>query len=214
MMISETQIRRAVRFATPVLAERFDEAGVQQLLALMRENYTAIVPEVPQFRSRFNRMTLKIAVDVLAFYRALRTALAQDEALTLIQPFVNNWMDGQFDSPIARFGYAHRWTHLLYRRMWFSSANRADEAAGQKFEFLPPEGKLFYGVNVVRCGMVKFLGRMGAPELTPFICRGDYHIQRYLPRGIVFRRTQVIAEGGERCDFRYYEEAPESTPAG
>jgi len=78
-----------------------------------------------------------------------------------------------------------------------------DEPDGQKFEFLPPAGDLYYGVNVVRCGMVKFLSQMGAPEIGPLLCRGDLHTQRYLPKG-VFRRTQVIAEGGPYCDFRYY----------
>jgi len=170
----------------------------------MKANYQEIGVEAPEFRSAFNQMTLKIAVDVLAFYRALLTELPKSEALDLIQPFVNNWMDGQFDRWIARFGYANRAIHLLYRRRWFDDVNRADEPDGQKFEFLPPSGNLFYGVNVIRCGMVKFLTKMGAAELTPYICRGDFHIQKYLPKGIMFKRTQVIAEGGDCCDFRYY----------
>lgn len=202
--IHNTQIGRAIRFANPVLASRFDHQKTQTLLSVMKSNYQAIAPEVPEFKSSFNRMTIKIAVDVLAFYRALLTELPQSEALELIQPFVNNWMDGQFDRWIARFGYANRTLHLLYRRRWFDDINRADEPDGQKFEFLPPSGNLFYGVNVIRCGMVKFLTKMGAVELTPYICRGDFHIQRYLPKGIVFKRTQVIAEGGDCCDFRYY----------
>jgi hypothetical protein len=91
-----------------------------------------------------------------------------------------------------------------FRPKIFDDVNRADEPDGQKFEFLPPSGNLFYGVNVIRCGMVKFLTKMGAAELTPYICRGDFHIQKYLPKGIMFKRTQVIAEGGDCCDFRYY----------
>lgn len=204
-MITPTQIERALRFATPVVLSRFGEQKAQAILSVMKANYSAIGAEVPAFKSSFNRMTIKIAVDVLAFYRALLTELPKSEALELIQPFVNNWMDGQFDRWIARFGYANRTLHLLYRRRWFNDINRADEPDGQKFEFIPPSEKLFYGVNVIRCGMVKFLTKMGAEELTPYICRGDFHIQKYLPKGIVFKRTQVIAEGGECCDFRYYE---------
>ncbi len=204
IMVTNTQIERAIRFATPVVTSRFDDQKAQAILSAMKANYRALDPEVPSFKSSFNQMTLKIAVDVLAFYRALLTELSQSETLALIQPFVNNWMDGQFDRWIARVGYANRTLHLLYRRRWFADANRADEPDGQKFEFLPPDGNLFYGLNVTRCGMVKFLTRMGAPELTPFICRWDLHIQKYLPKGIVFQRTQVIAEGGSCCDFRYY----------
>ncbi|KAA3661179.1 MAG: hypothetical protein DWQ04_17210 [Chloroflexi bacterium] len=100
--------------------------------------------------------------------------------------------------------YANRTLHLLYRRKWFTDSNRADEADGQKFEFIPPSGDLYYGVDVVRCGMVKFLTQMGVPEIAPILCQGDFHIQKYLPKGIVFKRTQMIAEGGDYCDFRYY----------
>jgi hypothetical protein len=203
-MVTTWQMDRAFRFATPVLASRFDEQTVQEILLVMKNNYREIEPESPAFKSSFNEMTLRIAVDILAFYRALQTRLSKPEALTLIQPFVNNWMDGQFDRWIARFGYANRILHLFYRRRWFADVNRADEPDGQKFEFLPPAGDLFYGVNVIRCGMVKFLTKMGAPEITPFICRGDIHIQKYLPKGVEFHRTQVIAEGGSFCDFRYH----------
>lgn len=204
-MITKTQIERATRFAIPVLNSRFDNQKVQAIISKTRANYQTIDPEVPPFKSSFNQMTIKLAVDTLAFYRALLTETPQSETLALIQPFVNNWMDGQFDHWIARTVYANRTLHLLYRRWWFADINRADEPNGQKFEFLPSNGNLFYGVNVVRCGMVKFLTQMGASEITPYLCRGDFHIQRYLPKGIIFKRTQVIAEGGSCCNFRYYE---------
>ena len=32
----------------------------------------------------------------------------------------------------------------------------------------------------------------------------DFYIQKYLPNGIVFKRSQVIAEGKAYCDFRYF----------
>jgi hypothetical protein len=57
---------------------------------------------------------------------------------------------------------------------------------------------------VIRCGVVKYLAKEGAPELAPLICRGDEHIRRYLPKNVEFKRTQVIAEGAACCDFRYY----------
>jgi len=112
-------------------------------------------------------------------------------------------MDGQFDSWLARHVHANRTLHRLHRRIWFSSVNRADEPDGQRFEYLPPEGERFYGVDVLRCGILRFMTRMGVPELTRLICQGDEHIRKYLPPGVEFQRTQLIAEGGTCCDFRY-----------
>ena len=203
-MISEKQISRAVRFAGPVLAQRFGEDKSRRILAAMRDNFAALAPSVPELKAPTSRMTLRIAVDSLAFYRALPADVPQAERLQLVQSFVNNWMDGQFDRWIARKAYANRTLHLLFRRWWFRSANRVDELDGWRFEMAPPEKGLFYGVNVTRCGIVNYLVNQGVPELAPIMCRGDFHITKYLPAGIEFKRTQVIAEGGEYCDFRYY----------
>lgn len=169
----------------------------------MQAQYKLLAPTIPQLTSRINRMLLHIAVDSLAFYRALPSTIPPEERLDAAQAFVNAWMEGQFDRWIARKVYANHMLHRLYRRWWFRSANRADEAAGWRYEYLPPANDLYYGVNVLRCGIVKYLAEQGAPELAPILCRADLHIRRYLPKGVVFRRTQVIAEGADSCDFRY-----------
>ena len=202
-MITNKQIDRALRFARPVLDSHFDRQKTQTLLDKMKADYQELAPEVPSLKSSTNQMLLKIAVDTLALYRALLSEMSQSEALALIQPYVNNWMDGQFERWIVRAIYANRRLHLPFRRRMIADANRADELDGSKFEFIPPSGDLFYGITVVRCGVFNFLTRMGAPEIAPYLCQGDFHIQKYLPQGIVFERTQVIAEGGSCCDFRY-----------
>jgi hypothetical protein len=203
-MVSEKQISRAVGFAKPVVTPRFGEDTSQSILAAMRNNFAILAPSVPELKAPTSQMTLRIAVDSLAFYRALPADVPQAERLDLVQSFVNSWMDGQFDRWIARKVYANRTLHLLFRRWWFWSANRVDELDGWRFQVTPPEKSLFYGVNVTRCGTVNYLVKQGTPELAPIMCRGDFHILKYLPQGIEFKRTHVIAEGGEYCDFRYY----------
>jgi hypothetical protein len=113
-------------------------------------------------------------------------------------------MDGQFDRWIARKVYANPLLHRLFRLQWFRSSNKADESDGQRFEILKQKGNLFYGMNVTRCGVVKYLDREGAPELAILTCRGDDQIVKFLPKNIAFQRSQVIAEGAPHCDFRYF----------
>ena len=203
-MFSEKQISRAARFAGPVLAQRFGEDQSHRILAAMRNNYAVLAPTVPRLKAPTSRMTLRIAVDSLALYRAFPADVPQAERLQLLQSFVDNWMDGQFERWISRKVYANRTLHLLFRHWWFRSANRVDELDGWRFQMIAPEKNLFYGVNVTRCGVVNYLVTQGAPELAPIMCRGDFQITKHLPRGVEFKRTRVIAEGGEYCDFRYY----------
>ena len=129
-MVSEKQTSRAVRFARPLLAKRFGEDKSHRILAAMRSNYAALTPSVSRLKAPTSRMTLRIAVDPLAFYRALPADVPQGERLRLVQSFVNDWMDGQFDRWIAREVYTNRTLHLLFRRWWFRSANRIDESDG------------------------------------------------------------------------------------
>ena len=202
-MITKKQIIRGLSFADPILVEHFGRDETQTMLAAMKAIYQELEPGVPRLQNDRNRMVLRIAVDTLAFYRILPPGMPQAERLQLAQAFVNRWMDGQFDRWIARKVYANPLLHKLFRFQWFRSANKADEPDGQRFEILEPEGNLFYGMNVTRCGVVKYLGQEGAPELAILMCRGDYQIVKYLPQNIEFRRSQVIAEGAPYCDFRY-----------
>jgi hypothetical protein len=202
-MVSRKQRLRALRFARSVVAAQFDTSRGQEILTAMQGQYKLLAPTIPPLTSRINRILLQIAVDTLAIYRALPSTISPEQRLDAAQAFVNTWMDGQFDRWIARKVYANHVLHRLYRRWWFRSANRADEAAGWHYEYLPPANDVYYGVNVLRCGIVTYLAVQGAPELAPILCRGDLHIRRYLPKGVVLRRTQVIAEGADSCDFRY-----------
>lgn len=203
-MITEKQVARALRFAKPVLERRYGFEKSNQVLSAMEAYYPNLEAGVPKLENNLNWMLLRIAVDALALYRVLPSDSSQEVKLQLIQEFVNNWMDGQFERWITRKVWGARFLHRLLRIWWFRSVNKADELDGQWFDYVKPEGNLFYGVNVTRCGIVKYLNQEGVPELTKLICNGDDHVRKYLPRNVEFVRTQVIAEGAEYCNFRYY----------
>jgi hypothetical protein len=203
-MITERQVTRALRFAKPVLEKRYRLEKSNQVISAMEAYYPNLETGVPKLENKLNWMLLRIAVDALALYRVLPSNSSQEVKLMLVQEFVNNWMDGQFERWIARKVWATPFLHRLYRILWFRSVDKADELDGQWFDYVKPEGDLFYGVNVTRCGIVRYLNQEEAPELTRLICNGDDHIRKYLPRNVKFVRTQVIAEGAEYCNFRYY----------
>lgn len=65
-----------------------------------------------------------------------------------------------------------------------------------------PGGKTFdLGYDYLECGICKRCRDEGCPELTRYLCRMDFVLAELM--GMELMRTTTIAEGGERCDFRY-----------
>ena len=68
--------------------------------------------------------------------------------------------------------------------------------------FVPGDGQTFdFGVDYIKCASCKFLERQGAFELARYSCPADILYSRALGWGL--RRTTTLAEGAERCDFRF-----------
>lgn len=60
------------------------------------------------------------------------------------------------------------------------------------------------GFDFTACPCHDLCMKEGVPELTKAFCDMDWQLAEYFPPRIGFRREQTLAEGGDRCDFRYY----------
>ncbi|MEM5774082.1 MAG: L-2-amino-thiazoline-4-carboxylic acid hydrolase, partial [Anaerolineaceae bacterium] len=62
------------------------------------------------------------------------------------------------------------------------------------YEFVEGNGQSFdYGIDMLECGILKFLEQQGAPELTPYLCAVDYIT--YHAMGIELQRDETLAAG-------------------
>jgi len=61
--------------------------------------------------------------------------------------------------------------------------------------------------DYTRCFYLDVLTAYGAPELAPLYCKMDDLLYQSLPAAIVWHRTGTLAQGDERCDFRWCWEA-------
>ena len=58
-----------------------------------------------------------------------------------------------------------------------------------------------YGLDITECGICKLYAAYGVEKLSRYMCLSDYVISKAFNRGLV--RYNTIAEGAEKCDFRY-----------
>ena len=71
------------------------------------------------------------------------------------------------------------------------------------YDFVEPgPGDNFeFGIDYKACGFYKFTARHGDKEILPNICGLDF--DAYATRGIRLERTQTLAGGASRCNFRF-----------
>jgi len=70
------------------------------------------------------------------------------------------------------------------------------------FKFVEGDNENFdFGIDYLECASRKFLAAKDALELAPYICVTDILQSEKFGWGLT--RTMTLAEGGEKCDFRF-----------
>jgi hypothetical protein len=81
------------------------------------------------------------------------------------------------------------------------SRSKSAPVGGWVARFVPPEGGYDFGVDYSRCAIRDLALRAGAAEFAPYICLADIAGSEAFGWGLV--RTETLAQGGTRCDFRF-----------
>ena len=94
---------------------------------------------------------------------------------------------------------------MASRRVW---AKETQDPAHQKqypndweVEVLEKGEDYQFGFNYHQCGVCKLCRDEGCPELAKYLCSLDYMLVEIM--GLGLRRTKVLAEGADFCDFRF-----------
>ena len=96
-----------------------------------------------------------------------------------------------------------RWFRKRLQRRVLQSQER-EYSGGYVLAYIEGKGQDFdYGVDYIECASCKFLNEQDAAGLGPYVCAVDKVASEMLGWGL--RRTMTIADGGERCDFRFKE---------
>ena len=58
-----------------------------------------------------------------------------------------------------------------------------------------------FGMDYVKCGNYNFAQDHGAEEFAAYVCMSDIALSNAMEWGLI--RTETLADGCERCDFRF-----------
>lgn len=87
------------------------------------------------------------------------------------------------------------------QKKWAKSTHERRYENDWVVELLPGNDDYDLGYDYLECGVCKLCRDEGCPELAQYLCRLDYMFAEIM--GLRLERTSTLAEGGEKCDFRF-----------
>jgi hypothetical protein len=184
---------------------RYYGEDANALIANMRREFENLIPQFPYIGGKqpFTEFIVFTAM-FLAMYRVNKahgkTAEQTGEMMFEIgraflrsYPVILVYLFGGMN-------FSHRYLALVRKGAVESQQRIYPE--GSVINFVEGDGENFdYGVDYIECASCKFLAKQGAPELAPYLCPVDILYSDTLGWGLT--RTMTLAEGAEKCDFRF-----------
>jgi hypothetical protein len=183
----------------PFLARRYGDIFAETIIRDAREILEGLVPELPYIGGDENPMTRYIirSSTSLALYKAMkaRGKSAEETGKVVYDAVVESVRHLPPNQPLTEEELAKKKEQAIrsqarrYPGDWVRDFVEGD---GVEFE---------YGYDFYECGTQKLYHAQGADEFLPFFCHLDF--VTYRTPGWSFSRTMTLAEGHEKCNFRF-----------
>lgn len=195
--------------ARAVLKKYFGDHA-SRLVTETRHEFENLIPQLPYIGGRqpFTEFIVFTAM-LLAIYRTNRTQGRTVEQTGVMifeigRAFLRSYPTMLFYM-FGRMNFSPRYLDRLRKGAIHSRQREYPE--GYVIDFVEGDGKTFdYSVDYIECASCKFLAKQGAPELAPYLCPVDILYSNELGWGST--RTMTLAEGAEKCDFRFKKGGP------
>ena len=197
------------RSARSVIEKYFGE-NARTLTAEARREFEALIPQFPYIGGKQPHTEFIIFTGMLlAVYRVNKahgkTAEQTGEMVFKMgRAFLNS-----FPTFLLRLlmplNFSRRYLDLIRKGAIESQQRKYPE--GNVIDFIEGDGKNFdYGVDYLECASCKFLAKQGASEIAPYLCPVDILFSEALGWGLM--RTMTLAQGADKCDFRFKKGGP------
>jgi hypothetical protein len=192
------------KFARSVTEKYFD-GNADAVLAEARREFEGLIPPLPDVGGRqpFTEFVVFTGMLLAVYWIGKAHGQTVEQTGVMIHEFGRAFLKS-FPPFLLRLlmptSFSRKSFDRLQKRAIESHARRYPE--GYVFDFLEGDGVHFdYGVDYLECASCKFLAKQGASEIAPYLCPVDILYSNALGWGLM--RTQTLAEGAERCDFRF-----------
>lgn len=196
-----TQFDTHAKAWRPFLAASYGDEFAQAVLKDARAQYKVLIPDIPYIGGDANPMTRHLvrSTTSLVLYEVMqaRGKTAKEVGKVIYDAVVQ--VVSQLPPPPAKELNAE---YIEEQKEQAQTSQQRHYPGGWVWEFVVGDGVEFdYGYDFVECGTQKLYHTHHADEFLPFYCYLDFVTSR--TPGWGFARSMTLAEGYEKCDFRY-----------
>ncbi len=199
--------QKAAKNGKKAIFAKYGQEKGTLILEKVKTEYENLLPQVP-YVGEIDIMKRQMLLTVI--FAAIYRILKEDERIEDIWILCNNFNK---ESLMSMPGFV-RWLlkkSTFSKRMKNSFIKMAEEHGknnlADQWEYVAGDGKTFdWGMNMTKCAKVIFLEKIDAQEFSPYVCLVDKNFAECCNYGL--KRTMVIAEGREYCDFRLSKNGP------
>ncbi|MCK5062235.1 L-2-amino-thiazoline-4-carboxylic acid hydrolase [Candidatus Parcubacteria bacterium] len=197
---------KTVKCLKKTMVIHYDDNFIDIIIRETRQKYESLIPELPYIGGSKNPLTesLMVSARALALYKVMKNhnktaneigkIIYEAEKLRLaMYPKLLRCIVGRlmftriFINKMKKLAAKSR--KRQYKGDWVSKVVDGDN---ENFDI---------GIDYTECGICKFYHVQNADEFTKYICSLDFLMSRACYLGLA--RTMTIAEGFEKCDFRW-----------
>jgi hypothetical protein len=191
-----------------VVVSRYGEDFADTLHKETRQEYKALIPQIPHIEgiraSALNSFLLITAQELTVYKVMKRHGKTAGDAWEICHDALRVSLEKM--SPIKCWFFSRLMYSRFAKKRMQKRAERDEHERLGEFEvrYVLGDGKNFdFGVDYVACGNYNFVKEQGAAEFAPYVCMSDIALSDALNWGLI--RTETLADGCERCDFRFKE---------
>ncbi len=189
----------------PQLEKKYGLETSKQIHQQILSEFETLLPKIPYIGGKKNKLSIFLLQSAwaLSFYRVIQFhGGTVDDAGELLQCAAEAMFNAVpvFIRHLYGTLLTSKWQH---KKMAQAALETQKKQYSQNWvmEFIPGDGQSFdFGYDYTECGIVKFLKAQDATELIPYLCETDFAALRAM--GLKLERTETIASGCQRCNFR------------
>jgi hypothetical protein len=200
------EFHQAMRSAEQVLVSRYGPVLAASIIQQTQQEFEALLFRLPYIGGDENPLTdtLIQSAQFLAMYRVLKSYGKSAEETGEVCYLMTEAALTNSPRVLVRLSGKNRFNRLSVGQLK-QQAVRSQEReypTDWVYQVVDGDGKSFdYGVDYTECAVCKFYHTEDADELVPYVCLLDYPVSKALGTGM--RRSTTLADGAERCDFRF-----------